>query len=48
MAAYYGRPKIPRAIEMVNDARANIFLANANIDGSLADLFMKMRRLQAT
>ena len=47
MSAYYGRGKIPQAIEMVNDTRTAVFLANANIDGSLADLFLKLRRLQA-
>jgi hypothetical protein len=45
IGAHYGRAKVPQAIEMVNDARTAIFLANANIDGSLADLFLKLRRL---
>lgn len=47
IGASYGRTRIPQAIEMVNDTRTAVFLANANIDGSLADLFLKLRRLQA-
>lgn len=47
IGAAYGRPRIPRAIEMVNDTRGAVFLANANIDGALADLFLKLRRLEA-
>jgi hypothetical protein len=45
IGAAYGRNRIPQAIEMVNEARGAIFLANANIDGSLADLFLKLKRL---
>jgi DNA polymerase III subunit delta' len=45
IGAAYGRPRIPRAIEMVNDTRGSVFLANANIDGALADLFLKLQRL---
>jgi DNA polymerase-3 subunit delta' len=45
IGAAYGRSRIPQAIEMVNEARGAIFLANANIDGSLADLFLKLKRL---
>jgi DNA polymerase-3 subunit delta' len=47
IGAVYGRTRIPRAIEMVNDTRSAVFFANANIDGALADLFLKLRRLQA-
>lgn len=46
LGAVYGRTRIPRAIEMVNDTRSAVFLANANIDGALADLFLKLKRLQ--
>ena len=46
IGAHYGRARIPRAIELVNRARADVFLANANIDGALADLFLKLKRLQ--
>ena len=46
IGAVYGRARIPRAIEMVNDTRGAVFLANANIDGALADLFLKLKRLQ--
>jgi DNA polymerase-3 subunit delta' len=45
IGAVYGRTRIPRAIEMVNDTRSAVFLANANIDGALADLFLKLKRL---
>lgn len=45
IGAVYGRAQIPRAIEMVNDTRSAVFLANANIDGALADLFLKLKRL---
>jgi hypothetical protein len=31
---------------MVSEARSAVFLANANIDGALADLFLKLKRLQ--
>jgi DNA polymerase-3 subunit delta' len=47
VGSVYGRARIPRAIEMVNETRAAVFLANANIDGSLADLFLKLKRMQA-
>jgi DNA polymerase-3 subunit delta' len=47
IGAAYGRNRIPQAIEMVNEARGAIFLANANIDGALADLFLKLKRLPA-
>ncbi|HET6463564.1 MAG TPA: hypothetical protein VFH33_07170 [Candidatus Krumholzibacteria bacterium] len=47
IGASYGRTRLPQAIEMVNDTRTAVFLANANIDGSLADLFLKLRRLEA-
>jgi hypothetical protein len=30
----------------VNDTRGAVFLANANIDGALADLFLRLKRLQ--
>jgi DNA polymerase-3 subunit delta' len=46
LGAIYGRARIPRAIEMVNDTRGAVFFANANIDGALADLFLKLKRLQ--
>jgi DNA polymerase-3 subunit delta' len=46
IGAVYGRARIPRAIEMVNDARSAVFLANANIDGALADLLLRLKRLQ--
>jgi DNA polymerase-3 subunit delta' len=45
LGAAYGRARLPRAIEMVQDTRNTIYLANANIDGSLADLFLKLKRL---
>ena len=45
IGAAYGPRKLPRAIELVHDARGAIFLANANIDGTLADLFLKLKRL---
>jgi len=45
VAALYGREKLPAAIELVHDIRGQIFGANANIDGALADLFLKLRRL---
>jgi hypothetical protein len=47
IGAVYGRARIPRAIEMVNETRSAVFFANANIDGALADLFLKLKRLQA-
>jgi hypothetical protein len=47
IGAAYGRTRIPGAIEFVNDARGAVFLANANIDGALADLFLKLKRLEA-
>jgi len=46
IGAVYGRNRIPAAIEMVNDTRGAVFFANANIDGALADLFIKLKRLQ--
>jgi DNA polymerase-3 subunit delta' len=45
IGAAFGRHKLPRAIELVHDTRSAVFLANANIDGALADLFLKLRRL---
>ncbi len=45
VAAVWGREKLPRAIDSVLETRAQVFLANANIDGALADLFLKLRRL---
>lgn len=45
VGASWGREKLPRAIESVLETRAQVFLANANIDGALADLFLKLRRL---
>jgi DNA polymerase-3 subunit delta' len=46
IGAVYGRSRIPSAIEWVSETRAAVFLANANIDGALADLFLKLKRLQ--
>jgi DNA polymerase III subunit delta' len=46
LAASWDRRSLPRAIGLVEDARGQIFLANANIDGALADLFYHLRRLQ--
>ena len=46
VAASWGREKLPRAIELVHETRAQVFYANANIDGALADLFLKLKRLQ--
>ena len=45
VGAVWGREKLPRAIESVLETRAQVFLANANIDGALADLFLKLKRL---
>lgn len=45
VAAAYGRRKLPAAIELVNEIRGHVFHANANIDGALADLFLKLKRL---
>ncbi len=45
IAAAYGRPKLPAAIELVSEIRGQVFHANANIDGALADLFLKLKRL---
>ncbi len=45
VGASWGRAKLPRAIESVLETRAQVFLANANIDGALADLFLKLKRL---
>ncbi|HEU4928343.1 MAG TPA: hypothetical protein VFU38_00825 [Candidatus Krumholzibacteria bacterium] len=41
----WGREKLPRAIESVLETREQVFHANANIDGALADLFLKLNRL---
>jgi DNA polymerase-3 subunit delta' len=46
VAATWGRDKLPRAIELVHETRGQVFHANANIDGALADLFLKLKRLQ--
>ncbi len=46
VAALWSRERLPRAIELVQETRAQVFLANANIDGALADLFLRLRRLQ--
>jgi DNA polymerase-3 subunit delta' len=46
VAAAWGREKLPRAIDLVHDTRAQVFFGNANIDGALADLFLKLKRLQ--
>ncbi len=46
VGASWGREKLPRAIESVLETRAQVFLANANIDGALADLFLRLRRLR--
>ena len=46
VAATWGRDKLPRAIDLVHETRAQVFFANANIDGALADLFLKLKRLQ--
>jgi DNA polymerase-3 subunit delta' len=43
----WGREKLPRAIESVLETRAQVFLANANIDGALANLFLKLKRISA-
>jgi DNA polymerase-3 subunit delta' len=45
VAAVWGREKLPGAIDSVLETRAQVFLANANIDGALADLFLRLRRL---
>jgi len=45
IAAAYGRPKLPAAIELVSEIRGQVFHANANIDGALADLFLRLKRL---
>jgi DNA polymerase III subunit delta' len=45
VGAVWGREKLPRAIESVLETRAQVFLANANIDGALADLFLKLKRM---
>jgi DNA polymerase-3 subunit delta' len=45
VAAAYGRPKLPAAIELVGEIRTQVFHANANIDGALAELFLKLKRL---
>ncbi|HEX5132364.1 MAG TPA: hypothetical protein VFX92_07745 [Candidatus Krumholzibacteria bacterium] len=46
VAALWGRTSLPRAIELVQETRGQVFFANANIDGALADLFLKLKRLQ--
>jgi DNA polymerase-3 subunit delta' len=46
IAATWGRATLPRAIDLVHETRAQVFFANANIDGALADLFLKLKRLQ--
>lgn len=46
VAASWGRENLPRAIDLVHETRAQVFLANANIDGALADLFLRLKRLQ--
>jgi hypothetical protein len=48
VGAVWGREKLPRAIESVLETRAQVFLANANIDGALADLFLRLKRLSAS
>jgi DNA polymerase-3 subunit delta' len=45
VGAAWRRDKLPRAIDSVLETRAQVFLANANIDGALADLFLKLKRL---
>jgi DNA polymerase-3 subunit delta' len=45
VGAAWGREKLPSAIESVIDTREQIFHANANIDGALAELFLKLKRL---
>lgn len=45
VGATWGREKLPKAIESVLETRAQVFLANANIDGALAELFLKLKRL---
>jgi DNA polymerase-3 subunit delta' len=47
VAASWGREKLPGAIESVLETRAQVYLANANIDGALADLFLRLRNLSA-
>jgi len=41
----WGREKLPKAIESVIETREQVFHANANIDGALAELFLKLKRL---
>jgi DNA polymerase-3 subunit delta' len=45
VTALWSRDRLPRAIDLVQETRAQVFHANANIDGALADLFLKLRRL---
>ena len=45
VGAAWSREKLPRAIDAVLETRTQVFHANANIDGALADLFLKLKRL---
>ncbi|MCI0450792.1 MAG: hypothetical protein L0Z51_00190 [Candidatus Latescibacteria bacterium] len=47
VGAAWGSAKLPRAVESVLETRAQVFLANANIDGALAELFLKLKRLSS-
>jgi hypothetical protein len=47
VGAVWGSATLPRAIESILETRAQVFLANANIDGALAELFLKLKRLSA-
>jgi DNA polymerase-3 subunit delta' len=42
----WSRDKLPRVIDAVLETRAQVFHANANIDGALADLFSRLRTLR--
>jgi DNA polymerase-3 subunit delta' len=46
VGANWGRHTLPRAIDMVQETRTQVFFANANIDGALANLFLSLKRLQ--
>ncbi len=47
VAAHWRRERLPAVIETVLETRAQVFLANANIDGALADLFLKLKKSAA-
>jgi len=44
VARHYPRKALPRIIDQVAQARAEILLGNMNIDGTLTDLFLKIHR----